>query len=400
MKIYAFAATTRKMPDEREAYNLFRAKYYVIMSSAVSVSHSHSGIRKVICQRFQAIKQVNLFRAPSVHKVTYIVLLFVLCANTNAVYAQGNQDDDVVRVESNLVQLNVGVVDRKGNAVTDLSTNDFVVYEDGVRQTITSFEPAATPFSLVLLLDLSGSTLNFRTTLKQAALRFIDALSPEDRVAVIAFDEKAQTLADFTVDRRKIAYAIDRAEGRKPTTEFYKALRYSLDQLKREGKRRKAIVVMTDGIDTNLRKADTALLAGATTNEEALAAIKPEANSALNGVLDMADRLGATIYPLQLPSADVKRLPLPSPQLIGIYSSANKRLETLANRTGGRLHAINRLEDMGRLYAEVAADMRTLYTISYQPGGSRPRDGRWRAIKIEVKRTELLARTREGYYAR
>ncbi len=145
---------------------------------------------------------------------------------------------------------------------------------------------------------------------------------------------------------------------------------------------------------------DTALLAGATTNEEALAAIKPETNSALNGVLDMADRLGATIYPLQLPSADVKRLPLPSPQLIGIYSSANKRLETLANRTGGRLHPINRLEDMGRLYAEVAADMRTLYTISYQPGGSRPRDGRWRAIKIEVKRTELLARTREGYYAR
>ncbi|MEJ7577043.1 MAG: VWA domain-containing protein [Pyrinomonadaceae bacterium] len=351
----------------------------------------------IIRKRFQSLDHLRpLTRAKSL----CAILLFVLCAGFSAAYAQGNTDDDVVRVESNLVQLNVGVVDRKGNAVTDLSTHDFVVYEDGARQTIASFEPAATPFSLVLLLDMSGSTLNFRTTLKQSALRFIDALSPDDRVAVISFDERAHVLTKFTTDRRKIAYAIDRAEGRKPTTELYKALRFSLDQLAGEGKRRKAIVVMTDGIDTQMRKADTLLLAGANTNEEALAAIKPEANPTLNSVLDTTDRLGVTIYPLQLPSADVKRLPLPSPQLIGVYSAANKRLETLANRTGGRLHAINRLEDMGRLYAEVAADMRTLYTISYQPGGSRPRDGRWRAIRIEVKRPELLARTREGYYAR
>jgi hypothetical protein len=72
----------------------------------------------------------------------------------------------------------------------------------------------------------------------------------------------------------------------------------------------------------------------------------------------------------------------------------------LANRTGGRLHEINRLEDMARIYAGVAAEMRTLYTIAYQSAGSRPRDGGWRAIQIQVARPELIARTRPGYYAR
>src|SRR5829696_2670427 len=98
------------------------------------------------------------------------LLLCALAAFAPAVYAQ-EDPGDVVRVETNLVQLNVGVVDRQGRAVTNLSRNDFIVYEDDVRQPIVNFEPAAAPFSLALLLDMSGSTLNFRPTLKQAALR-------------------------------------------------------------------------------------------------------------------------------------------------------------------------------------------------------------------------------------
>src|SRR3712207_5290899 len=133
------------------------------------------------------------------------------------------EDDDVVeRVESNLVLLNVGVADKRGRAITDLSRTDFVVYEDGVRQNITSFEPTSAPFSLVLLLDMSGSTLNFRPTLKQSAIRFLDALAPEDRVAVVAFwrvqkkdkrEENLKVLADFTNDRKEISFAITQAEG-------------------------------------------------------------------------------------------------------------------------------------------------------------------------------------------
>jgi Ca-activated chloride channel family protein len=314
--------------------------------------------------------------------------------------AQDQQDpDDVVKTETNLVQLNVGVVDRQGHSVLNLSRNDFVVYEDDVRQPIVSFEPTTTPFSLVLLLDMSGSTQSFRPTLKQSALRFIDALAPEDRVAVIAFNEKTDTLAGFTNDRRKIADAIDLAQG-KGKTELYKALRYALEKLSNEGKRRKAIIVMTDGLDSQMRDLDRASSANAQTNEDAIASIRPSASASLNSVLDAADRQGVTVYPLALPSSDPNRIAFPNPQQVAIYTSARARIQMLADRTGGRLSDIRRLEDLGRLYAGVAADLRTLYSIAYQPSGERKRDGSWRKIRIEVSRPELLARTRPGYHAR
>jgi Ca-activated chloride channel family protein len=314
--------------------------------------------------------------------------------------AAAQDQDDTVRVESNLVILNVGVADRKGKAVTDLSRGDFTVYEDGVKQSVVSFEPAASPFSLVLLLDMSGSTLNFRPTLKQSALRFIDALGPEDRVEVVSFNDKVRTLQGFTADRGKIAFAIETLANGKGNTNLYAALRYSLERLAKEGKRRKAVVVLTDGLDTEMGKLDRGASAKAATIEEAAASVKPEQAEAIRAVLDAADRQGVTIYPLALPSGDpAKLLPL-TPQQSAVYTAARARMQTLADRTGGRLHEIRRLEDMGRLYAEVAADMRTLYSIAYQSSNAGPRDGRWRAINVEVTRADTIARSRPGYYAR
>ena len=332
-------------------------------------------------------------------RLRHVALAFaaLLCL---APAAAAQDQDETVRVESNLVILNVGVADRKGKAVTDLSRGDFAVYEDGVKQSITSFEPAASPFSLVLLLDMSGSTLNFRPTLKQSALRFIDALGPEDRVEVVSFNDKIRTLQGFTADRGKIAFAIDTLANGKGNTNLYPALRYSLERLAKEGKRRKAVVVRTAGRDTDMSKHDRGASAKATTIEEAAAAIKPDQAEAVRAVLDAADRQGVTIYPLALPSGDpTKLLPL-TPQQSAVYTSARARMQSLADRTGGRLHEIRRLEDMGRLYAEVAADMRTLYSIAYQSSNTSARDGRWRAINVEVTRAEAIARSRPGYYAR
>lgn len=325
-----------------------------------------------------------------------LLCAFVLPATA---LAQGQDPDDVLKVETNLVQLNVGVVDRQGRSILNLSRNDFVVYENDVRQDIQSFEPTTTPFSLVLMLDMSGSTLGFRQPLKASALRFIDALAPEDRVAIVTFNDKVEMLQKFTSDRRKIAGAIDLAQG-KGQTNFYNALRFSMRQLAGEGKRRKAIIVLTDGLDTEMRRADREASASATTNDAAIASIKPIASAQLNSVLNAADNVGVTVYPLALPSGDAKLLPFPDPQQIAMYTAARVRLQALADRTGGRLSEIKRLEDMGRLYAEVAAELRTLYSLTYQPAGERKRDGSWRTIRVEVTRPDMIARTKTGYTAR
>src|SRR5215216_1961948 len=326
---------------------------------------------------------------------TLSVALFALfiVAQTNA-----QEVDDIVRTETSLVQLNIGVVDKQGRAITSLTRSDFVVYEDGIKQSIQHFDPVDAPFSLVLMLDMSGSTVTFRQQLKLASQRFLDALAPEDRVAVIQFNKEVKPLTGFTTDRMKTAYAIEIAQGA-GETHFYEALKYALKELQKEDKRRKAIVVLTDGLDTRLRNADRAMLSKAQTDEEALAAIKPDSSADLNTVLASADRQGVTIYPLALPSGDPRRLPMPTPNIIGIYAAARARLQSLADRTGGRLNEINQLQYMAQLYREVAANLRTLYTVGYQAKPDRPR-GKWHEIKVEVANSDLTARTKPGYYAR
>jgi VWFA-related protein len=317
-----------------------------------------------------------------------------------AVGAQAQQPDEVITTDTSLVQLNVGVVDRQGHAITTLSRNDFVVYEDGVQRPISYFEPTDAPFSLVMALDMSGSTINFRQQIQAAALRFLDALSPGDRVAVVEFNGKGvRSLFGFSTDRRGIAYAITLATGAGKTP-LYDALKFSLRELAKEGKRRKAIVVLTDGLDTDLRNKDRDVLSKAGTDSDLATAIKPESNPQLNSVLTEADRQGVTIFPLALPSGDPKRLPLPDPAITAMYSAARTRIQLLADRTGGRLHEIHRLDDMAGLYALVAADLRALYSIAYRPSNPSAHDGKWRAIRVEVARADLVATTKTGYYAR
>ena len=326
--------------------------------------------------------------------IKWSLVLILLCAGAVFVNAQ---DDDPLRVDTSLVRLNVGVVDQRGRSVTDLDRSNFKIFEDGVRQDITRFEPSTAPFSVVMILDMSGSTLPMRQVMKQSAFRFLDALSPEDRIAVVEFYDKINLRNDFTTDRRIIANSINVSNGR-GKTQFYKALDFSLDKLAREGNRRKAIIVLSDGIDTALQDADRQALS--TVDDATIpTAIKPDNNETLKKVLKKADLLGATIYPLALPTGDPAKLADPTPRQIAMYKAARARLQYVADQTGGSLHAINHLEDMGGVYAVVAAEIRTLYTIEYQTQNDK-HDGKWREVTIRVDNPNLISRTRPGYYAR
>ncbi len=324
--------------------------------------------------------------------------IFLLIGIALAAFAvAAAQDDETLKVDTSIVRLNVGVVDQHGKPITDLNRSNFRLFEDGVRQEITRFEPSTAPFSVVMVLDMSGSTLPMRQVMKQSAFRFLDALSPEDRVAVVEFYDKINLRNDFTTDRSTIAHSIDVSNGR-GKTQFYKALDFAMDKLTSEGNRRKAIIVLSDGVDTSLQDADrTALLD--LSDDKVPTALDPENNDVLKRVLRKADLLGVTIYPLALPTGDPAKLADPTPRQVAMYKAARARLQAVADRTGGTLQAINRLEDMGRIYAIVAADIRTLYTIEYQPQNDK-HDGKWRTIAIKTDNPNLISRTRPGYFAR
>jgi VWFA-related protein len=305
--------------------------------------------------------------------------------------------DDPVRVDTAIVRVNVGVVDDRGRSVTTLDRSNFTVFEDGVKQDISRFEMAPSPFSVVMMLDMSGSTRSFRQNIQMAATRFLDALAPDDRIAVIEFYSKVNLLNDFTADRRVAFHSISVANGT-GDTDLYKGLLFALDKLSNEKNRRKAIVVLTDGVDTDAQDLDRKLLTDLK-DDQIPSALKPETNETLRRVLDRADAQGVTIYPLALPTGDPARLADPTPRQVAMYTAARTRLKLVADRTGGTMNTIKRLEEMGTLYALVAADLRTLYTIEYTPINDK-RDGKWREIKVAVDRPDLIPRSRQGYFAK
>ena len=322
-----------------------------------------------------------------------IAILFCLLATVLTL----GQVDDPVNVDTSIVRVNIGVVDQRGRPITNLDRPNFSVFEDGVKQEITHFELTTAPFSVVMMLDMSGSTKSFRQNITLSASRFLDALASNDRVAVIEFYSKVNVLNDFTTDRRTILHSISVANG-SGDTNLYKGFELALDKLAKEGNRRKAIVVLTDGVDTRAKNQDRDLLSKLN-GEGVLAAIKPERNDILSAILDRADKLGVTIYPLALPTGDPAKLADPTPLQVAMYSAARSRLQLVADRTGGTLNSITRLDEMSRLYALIAADLRTLYTLEYLPANPA-KNGKWRSIKVEVTDPGLIARSRQGYFAK
>ena len=323
--------------------------------------------------------------------------LFIFIAILTVGAACFAQVDEPLKIDSSIVRLNVGVVDQRGRFVNSLDRSNFKIFEDGVKQDIVRFEPSTAPFSVVMMLDMSGSTLSMRQVMKQSAFRFLDALLPEDRVAVVEFYDKINLRNDFTTDRRVISNSINVSNGR-GKTQFYKALDFALDKLAREGNRRKAVIVLSDGVDTDLRDVDRGSLENVADNAIPTA-LDPQKSETLRRILNKADLLGATVYPLALPTGDPSKLADPTPKQVAMYKAARARLQMVADRTGGTLHAINRLEDMGNIYAVAAAEIRTLYTIEYQ-SQNETHDGKWREVTIRVDNPNLISRTRPGYFAR
>src|ERR1044071_4279258 len=175
-------------------------------------------------------------------------LLAILCVSALTVVAQ---DDDVVRVNTELVVLNLTVTDHEGHYVKALKKSDFKIYEDGVEvqpDMIASFSLHESPYAAVVLLDSSGSMEERFSLARSAAIRFLDGLRPEDVAAVYRFDSKVERVQEFSGGRdlAPTAYAI-RAKG---MTTLNDAIVEASRTLAERPEHRKAIVILSDGMDT------------------------------------------------------------------------------------------------------------------------------------------------------
>jgi VWFA-related protein len=293
-------------------------------------------------------------------------------------------EGDVIRVDTELVGLNVSVVDRGTNhGVNDLTKDDFRLYENNTKQQIEHFESASAPFNLVLLVDLSGSTTKVVELIKSAALHFVDAARPFDRIGVITFAGSQVVVSQLTTDHEALRQRIRAIEKPDGSTKLYDSVAYAIDEVFRESKdsRRNAIVVISDGLDSVLPNVTGE---GSTLSYEEM--------------IRRAKEFDGVIYSIWTDTQTYEPLsPLDIQQ--ETFDLAHDRMKELADAGGGAFYECEKLEDLAGAYDRVVADLGTLYTLAYRPT-NKVRDGSWRTIRVAVNRPNAVARGKRGYFAK
>jgi VWFA-related protein len=293
-------------------------------------------------------------------------------------------EGDVIRVDTELVSVNVSVVDRGTNrGVNGLTKADFRLYEDNAPQQIAHFESSSAPFNLVLLVDLSGSTTKVVDLIKSAALHFVDAARPFDHIGIITFAGGQVVVSSLTTDHdalRERIRAIQKPDG---STKLYDSVSFAIDEVFREAKdsRRNAIVVISDGLDSVLPNVTGE---GSQTSYEEM--------------IRRAKEFDGVIYSIWTDTQSYEPLsPLDIQQ--ETFDLGHDRMKELSDAGGGAFYECEKLEDLAGSYDRVVADLGTLYTLSYRPT-NKVRDGSWRTIRVNTNRPNTVARGKRGYFAK
>src|SRR6516225_5313229 len=276
------------------------------------------------------------------------------------------------RAGVDVVSLNVIVTEGNGRYVTDLSSEEFNVFEDGVKQEVTFFNRTNLPIALALLLDTSASMDTKLPTAQEAAIGFAKRLRSQDLAEVIDFDNRVTVLQQFTSSSQELETAI-RKTSAGGSTSLYNAVYIALKDLKKvvaknsDEIRRQAIIVLTDGEDTS--------------------SLLP-----FEEVLDLAKRSETAIYSIGLRAGEG-----PATTTKG-FKEAEFVLRQLSMQTGGRPFFPNALSDLATVYGQIADELSSQYTVGYTPKNPK-RDGSWRRIVVRVDRANASARTKQGYFA-
>ncbi|MBK9156142.1 MAG: VWA domain-containing protein [Chloracidobacterium sp.] len=299
----------------------------------------------------------------------------------NAKPVEVESEDQVIKVETDLITIPVSVFDRSGLYVPNIRRSEFKIFEDGVEQEIAYFGTSDKPFTVVLLLDTSLST-NYRIEeIREAARAFVDQLKIQDSVMVIEFDRNVSVLTDVTNDRQRIYKAIGKADFGMGTS-LYDAVDQVLRRRLSRIEGRKAVVLFTDGVDTTSRKAgyDTTL----TVAEEADAMVFPIYYDTFEW-----NRQGAG-SPFPVIGSQIGTRP-------GDYALGRKYLQELADYTGGRVFRPESTPGgLTAAFEGIAEELRRQYNVGYIPA-VKGVPGQRKQIRVRVNRPNLIIRARDSY---
>ena len=326
----------------------------------------------------------------------------ILAAFTVATVTVSAQDGFRFRSGVELINVTASVTDDSGRFVSNLGKGDFTLYEDGQPQEITHFSNERVPVSLGILLDASGSMTSDKMAFARAAIdRLIfELLGSDDELFFVEFANVPRLTQQWTKDRRAISRALGRVNPSGGTA-IYDAVADALPFAEAGQNRKKALLLISDGNDTNSSTGVSELRQLIRESEVMVYALGVDGTERSNG--------GTIIRPPQVP------LPIPFPfprggrrpafpQIGGTWSraSSSERLNADALRqitddTGGRTEIVRGFDQLDAATARIADELSKQYYLGYS--SSAEKDGRWHSIRVEVRDRRLTVRARRGYVA-
>ncbi|HKN82306.1 MAG TPA: VWA domain-containing protein [Pyrinomonadaceae bacterium] len=305
-------------------------------------------------------------------------------------------EGDVIRFDTALVTVPVSVMDRNGRYVPMLHREDFRILENGVEQKIAYFATTDAPFTVVLVIDTSGSTEFRLDDIQNAAIEFVDKLKPSDPVMVMAFDDRIQVMCEATTDRDVISRAIrhTRTGG---GTRLYDAVADILTKQLSTIQGRKAVVLFTDGVDTTSHRA----------SYDSTIRLAEESDATIYSVdYDTSGTAGVFGRRVPFPGGHGTILGWPFPRTgipgptgggnPGDYKRAVAYLHVLSDTTGGRFYSGDSLFGIGQAFTWIAEELGRQYSLGYYPS-VQGKDGERRQIKVKVTEPDLVVKARNSY---
>ena len=268
-----------------------------------------------------------------------------------------------IKVTTQTVPLYVTVTDEQKRLVPDLTKEDFEVYDNAKLQTLTNFDNEATPITVVVMLDTSGSMTLALDLVKDGAEAFLMRMLPIDKGMVGAFNDKIEFHpASFTDNRDQLARALKDLDFGYPTR-LYDAIDQSIDQLNgADG--RKTVLVFTDGDDNSSKKSSGSVMERARLEEVMIYSIGLE-NEYFNGQQK-------------------------------VRSSPDRNLRKLSEETGGGFFLLKKKDELGPTFTRVAQELHSQYVLGFSP---ETLDGKVHKLEVRLKRPGLVPRARRSYVA-
>jgi VWFA-related protein len=368
-------------------------------------------------------------------KKTFAVASLVACALAAAsaqTQGQGQNEQFRFRTGVELINVTATVTDRSGRFVPGLRKEDFRVYQDEELQNVTQFDSERVPVSLGIVLDTSGSMAGEKMVAAREALnRFLfDLLGPEDEVFLYRFDATPQLAAGWTRDRRQISDELMRIQPRGGTA-LYDAVSEAIPLAQSGRHRKKAIVIISDGNDTNSRidvgslkeqiRETEVLVYAIGIDAQVTTMYDPQPRGWPGGIIRRLFDQRPTPFPFPIPGTKrpprdprgpsgptggtgyPPRLPPPSPPTTGHTTPTGSdrvnvaALREITDDSGGRTEIVRGPRDLAPATAGIADELSRQYYLGYPAAGQK--DGRWHSIRVEVRNRDYHVRARRGFVA-